>query len=844
MGVFDFSLVLESGANDAHYKMIKVLNPTVNIWTLHGCPVCNAVREFFEEQDGVTVRIFRGNERTAAPPKARSRALSADYPLVEYEWNREMYNVPLPKLHDGASPSTIKTRLRNQFINRVKALREHQKDLHRAFESRDMNARNVPAFTLMWEMGSGKTLGATSLMVNHRSHYNMIVCNNSNIGYWVDHIIQTPFITEEEVEKAMRKPGGGMGASRKRKAEAMAGAMAEKDSKALELVEKDEEFSEMDHDVENKTLVSRFHRAEKDVVLWFEVVGYSAFKTEFDNPKALRHYNCLVLDEAHYFRNNTQGMQMAMAAAHSAKNLVLLTGTPLVNDAEDIIGMMELTDMDGQYDWGNTYLEEGELPDPLDIKYFLEGHVSWFAPETHRPYMFKKHYPTLHTQTLHVPMGWFQSLEYLMAQKSLFEFGPFKITQGKSNRYNCWTRALCNAPSSGMENSPKLNAVLDKLHEMAPQGRQVVHSSLVETGIMPLQEMLKKDERFATITTGMISGSTPNEDRERIRMKYNRGKIDVLFISDASQFGLDLQATKAIHLIEPHPNLSTENQTTARAVRMGSHKGCKDKVVERFKYISVFPQGVPTKAEVSEVIQKCIENKVLGSKTESMIEELDVAKELLRKIKEAKTTINEEQEIRNVENHVQIVPYLESYRKASVEMSTQKGVRLYDTGDVQGTRPARRKGTKTTGCQTMIRASDFAKDAPIKLACPKMELGVTQTAMKGVDLDAKAVLVEKRLMTKEEKEEMKNMNPDAKKAYMKERFAHAELIAEKASPSPPPKKTLAKKTPAKKTPAKKTPAKKSPPKKTLAKKPQAKKPQAKKTPAKKPRKESRAPLKK
>lgn len=815
MGVFDFSLILDSGPNDAHFKVIKVLNPTVNVWVLPGCPVCAAVREFFEDQEGVTVKLYRGNERTAEPPRARSKALSADFPVVEYVWNRETYNVPLPKLHDGAMPSTIKTRLRNQFINRVKALREHQKDLHRAFESRDMNARNTPAFTLMWEMGSGKTLGATSLMVNHRSHYNMVVCNNSNIGYWVDHIMQTPFITEEEVEKAMRKPGGGMGASRKRKAD----LITTEDDDA----DKDEQFSEMDRGVETKTVVSRFHHAEKDVVLWFEVVGYSAFKTEFDNPRALKHYNCLVLDEAHYFRNNTTGMQMAMAAAHSAKNMVLLTGTPLVNDAEDIIGMMALTDMDGEYDWEGDYRETGELPEPKEVGEFLKGHVSWFAPETHRPNMFKRHYPTLETRTIRVPMGWYQTLEYLMAQRAQFDIGEYRISQGKSNRYNCLTRAVCNAPSSGMEDSPKLNAVRDQLDAMASKGRQVVHSSLVETGIIPLRKMLGTDPRFAKTRTDIITGSTPNDERDRIRTRYNKGKIDVLFISDASQFGLDLQATKAIHLIEPHPNLSTENQTTARAVRMGSHKNVKDKVVERFKYISVFPEGKITKAQEAEVLRRCIADKTLGSQTKAMLEDIQIGKELEAKINETKTTINEEQEVRNRENHVQIVPYLEAYRKASVEMSTQKGVCLYGTGKPAEKKAARKKGMKSAGCQTVLRASDFAKDAPVKLTGKgaKLKPGEAQTVLTGKDLDAKAASAERRLVTKEEREKIKAMGPEAQKAYMKARFAGVEAIAKAAK--------LKAKQPRRKSPTAKKPKVKK------AKVPKVKKPKVAKVGKKTPK---------
>ena len=118
--VFDFTLVLSTGANHAHYKLIKVLNPTVELWVLPGCVVCDTVREFFEQQPGLTLRVRRGAKRGARPPAKRSKALSADYPAATYTWNRESHPVPLPKLHDGAQPSTLARRLHDAFYRKAR----------------------------------------------------------------------------------------------------------------------------------------------------------------------------------------------------------------------------------------------------------------------------------------------------------------------------------------------------------------------------------------------------------------------------------------------------------------------------------------------------------------------------------------------------------------------------------------------------------------------------------------------------------------------------------------------------------------------------------------------------
>lgn len=648
--VFDFTLVLDTGSNDSHYKLIKVLNPTVELWVVPDCVVCQAVREFFE-QHGLHLKVRQGNVQTMKAPGKKSLGRSAEYPIAQYHWNGQMYPVPLPKLHDGAALATIQRRMRDLFVRRVKALREHQKDLHRAFEKRSMRVRNTPAFTVFWEMGSGKTLGATSLMVNHRSARNIIVCNNTNIGYWVEHLRMTPFITREEV----------------------AAAMAAKRTKA----------SAMEDEVSDNDVASQFAASERDVVLWFEVVGYTALRSDFDDPKALRDYSCVVLDEAHYFRNNTQGMQSAVSAIHGAKNVIMLSGTPLVNSAEDIVGMLALTDMDRTRDWEGDFARTGRLPAPQDVTAMLGGHVSWFDPRVHRPNMFAKFYPTLEDHLERVPMTYPQTIEYLMAVRSNFTFGPYTVQQGRSNRYNCLTRAVCNAPGGDPASSPKLRRVLERMceiHASPESGPQLAHSSQVERGIRPLFELCVREHLTDARRMGIITGATDNTERECTRKLYNKGKLDGLFISDASQFGMDLVATRGVHLVEPHQNKQSENQTTARALRMGSHNNCAYKVVLRYKYISVFPPEPPTPDEVDACRKYMIDEQVLGSDTANLLAGLDIKSLIVKKIKaEGGKTINETQEEDNVRKQVGIDPYLEAYRRATVHMSTQKGTKLFET---------------------------------------------------------------------------------------------------------------------------------------------------------------------
>jgi hypothetical protein len=638
MSRFDLTVVLER--HESHCKLIKVFNPTLRLETVAGCPVGAAVCRFLEEFDNVQLHKVLVSARGLDPAPRQSAAKAAGYPRLLYFWDNEHRAVELPKLHDGARPETLRRRLCERFTRKVKRLRPHQRDVHAALADRNFQRRHAPAFLLYWQMGSGKTLAATSLMVNKRSAYNCVVCSNSNLGYWVKTIQATPFITQEEVA-------------------------------ALEKTKRARSRRDDDDDDEAPELASQFHRADRDVALWFEVVGYTAFRATFDRPSALKNYTCVVVDEAHYFRNHTSAMQSALAAVHSARNLLLLSGTPLVNDASDVVGLLALADTDRVGRWQEAQARGKPPPSPTKVRAFWQRNVSYFNPQRHRPNMFKRYYPTTEMSTVRVPMHWVQTLEYMRARQQRFKIGNWEIQGCRANRYNCLTRAICNAASDG--SSPKLDAVLANLARHLPEGPQLCHSSLVETGVAVLADKCAAELPKARVA--MITGKTPTAERERIRKQYNTRKVDVLMISDASQFGLDLLGTVAVHLMEPHANLATEQQTTARAIRMGSHRGCATAQVQVYKYVSVFPVGRPTKAAIKQCAARLIE--MAGAP--EIAEEVDVLAEVKRMMRDEEQgiTINERQAHDNDRKAAEIAPYADAIARSSVKMTKQAGAKLF-----------------------------------------------------------------------------------------------------------------------------------------------------------------------
>jgi hypothetical protein len=214
----------------------------------------------------------------------------------------------------------------------------------------------------------------------------------------------------------------------------------------------------------------------------------------------------------------------------------------------------------------------------------------------------------------------------------------------------------------------------------------------------------------------IITGTTPSSERDDIRQFYNRRKVDVLFISDASQCGVDLSGTAVMHLMEPHHNCAMENQTTARAVRMGSHSHCERKEVLKIRYVSVFPAAAPSMADIKACQDFIREKKAFGYLTDEVITatKSTLKSELQKRVAQEKETINEKQHADNIRKHALIEPYLEAFRRASVHMSTQKDATLFETtpSDLQ-------EIVKTAVQEALAQhAAPVKTQAPIKQVTP------------------------------------------------------------------------------------------------------------------------------
>lgn len=415
---------------------------------------------------------------------------------------------------------------------------------------------------------------------------------------------------------------------------------------------------------------------------FFEIMGYDEFKRQVEvyGPKAFRNH-WVILDEAQYFRNITEAMELPLLALVNADRFLMLTGTAFVNDPDESALLSIL------------FKGENEIVPPSAIETdVMRGKLSYYDPAEAvvdmkvRTNVKPEDFPTCAEHVIHVPMTWPQTLEYLMYRKSHGTIGPHKVHHGKRNCYNQSTRAVSNVPFYIIENqdmevgeSPKLRLIADNIMR-EKRFPTVIYSNYKDMGVHPIYDNLEKaiDEQWDESTMGpkphmeLLTGDTRSADRESIIEDYNKGKVQILLFTKAAQQGIDLHGSQTMHLTEPLENISMESQTKNRICRYQSHKNVDFNHVDFYKYISVFPKEI-TQREKNELQEMFVKDwlEIDPQKDpiayKQAIQSVNVYNEMKKEIAKEKETIDQRMEKYNVTKQNTIQPYIDALKNASIE---------------------------------------------------------------------------------------------------------------------------------------------------------------------------------
>jgi SNF2 domain-containing protein/helicase-like protein len=327
----------------------------------------------------------------------------------------------------------------------------------------------------------------------------------------------------------------------------------------------------------------------------FIILGLTEFgKLAQDNIEFLKD-EIVIFDEAHMFRNLTTSMNLEIDALIKAKVLINLTGTPIVNARNNLIGLGKIM----MYNFSTAELILLNSPDyeNNDIQNQIIDLIrKIFTNKVHfcDPSIDKEKYAPLTVEIKEVEMSWQQTVDYLVHKKQTFQIGGISIGSSRRNSYHNAQKRLSNTDIHGSE-SPKFTMIikdtLDMLRQMPITGnkQQIIYSNFLGNGIFPLYNGIKKEKFLIAIATGDSSTQERNESFHA----YNTKSVNVLSISSVGGLGLTFRNTDVLRLTDSFENIPMENQCIHRISRIGAHDVKQGEPLPNVlvvKYISIFPK--------------------------------------------------------------------------------------------------------------------------------------------------------------------------------------------------------------------------------------------------------------
>lgn len=313
-----------------------------------------------------------------------------------------------------------------------------------------------------------------------------------------------------------------------------------------------------------------------------------------------------IADEAHRMRNPGTSLHNLARQVAGAKSRMLLTGSPVFNQPENLAVLMNAARGDqslpedankfraeyvGEKEVKPSFLQRLRGVEPGTVPYLKNrkklvdlatGYV-----DVHQS--GGEHFPSREDEDVDVPMSDKQYEVYKFLEDKLPWHLRLKVranlplTKSESANLNAFStglRQVSNTPRpfvDGMDDeqegaaSSKVQQAVQRLVEARksdPNFRGVVYSNFLDAGLNPYLRGLSQ----AGVPGAVFHGGLTSAQKQQLVQKYNAGDLPALLLSSAGSEGLDLKGTKLIQLLEPHFNQSKIDQVTARGIRYKSHE--------------------------------------------------------------------------------------------------------------------------------------------------------------------------------------------------------------------------------------------------------------------------------
>lgn len=348
-----------------------------------------------------------------------------------------------------------------------------------------------------------------------------------------------------------------------------------------------------------------------------EIMSYTAAARgkQFEQPPST-----LIVDEAHRLRNPLSASSKAVARnAATAKRLMLLTGSPIVNQPSDLATPISLLtgNMITPKQFEKRYIgtkkvspgiigrlrgipagEKQIIKNEKELRDLLKGKVDYQPSKTPEGV-------NVNEETINVEMSPEQERIQNAIRKGLpLKFlwkldSEFPLSAEESKKLNAFLSGLRQIslstrsfradkdPLKAFQQSGKLNralADLKKTFEEDERRKAIIYSNYVNAGLDPYAAALKVEN----IPHGVFHGQITEDERKKAIKEYNEGKLRALLIGPAGAEGISTKGTNLIQLLDPHWNEARSSQAKGRGLRFDSHVDLPEdlKDVKIQKYIS------------------------------------------------------------------------------------------------------------------------------------------------------------------------------------------------------------------------------------------------------------------
>ncbi|MBP3887669.1 MAG: SNF2 helicase associated domain-containing protein [Cellulosilyticum sp.] len=359
---------------------------------------------------------------------------------------------------------------------------------------------------------------------------------------------------------------------------------------------------------ERKMLYEQIH--EYDVV----VTSYDLLKRDIENYGGM-HFKYCIADEAQYIKNaNTIGAK-ALKMIESEVRFAL-TGTPIENSLAELWSIFDFI-MPGYLFSYSRFKNNFEMPivkneDEASTNRLKKMLAPFIMRRLKKDVL--KELPDKIETVVYNNMEETQQKLYTahlaLARQEISKEVKEKGTGGSRIKMLALLtrlRQLCCHPSLYLQDYEEGSGKLEQCMEIIKDSIEAGHKILLFSQFTSMLDIISRRLRMDGIDHLMLTGSTKAEERIAMVSEFNHSSIPIFLISlKAGGTGLNLTGADVVIHYDPWWNLSSQNQATDRAYRIGQKKN-----VQVFQMI--------TKNSIEEKIKE-LQDKKIGL-TESVLQE-------------------------------------------------------------------------------------------------------------------------------------------------------------------------------------------------------------------------------